>query len=337
MSTLVLGTVAAQDAPPIPGNVPAAPAAEEAGDDSAFKTPEERRNYALGFFLANQLKRQGESEKTNLDEVEAGLNSVLNGKTSADFVSGASLGSMLQRDELKVDPKLLLAAMREAMTGGKPKLSENGLRNEMQVIQQEAMQRRQEKAKIEGEANLKEATAFLEKNAKADGITTTPSGLQFKMVSPGKGEKAKPDELVMVNFIGTTHNGKEFDRTQPGQPRPMPQTQPKGWQEAMQMMEIGSKYQFWIPPALGYGESGRPPAIRPNVVLIYEVELVGTQPAPALRGLGGNPPATGTTPPVAIPGAGPKRAPISATTPPVSVDIPEQPTPQKPKTPAKAK
>lgn len=328
--TLALGSVLAQDAPPAPPAPPGAlpggaSAADAAADAAAFQTPEEQRNYALGFFLANQLKRQGDADKTNLDEVEAGLKSGLSGTTTADFVSGASLATMLKRDELKVDAAQLMAALRDAMAGKKSKLSESGLRNEMQVVQQEAMQRRQEKTKLEAEANLKEANDFLEKNAKAEGVTTTPSGLQYKKLSDGKGEKANPEEMVLVNFVGTLAGGKEFDRTPDGQPRAMPQSQPNGWQEAMQIMDIGSKYTFWLPPALAYGETGRLPAVRPNAVVIYEVELVGTQPAPPPRTL--NPGAA--TPPIAVPG--PKRVPISATTPPVSIDIPEKAPADKPK------
>ena len=293
---------------------------DDAADSTNFKTAEERRNYALGIFMANQLKR-GE-DKPNLDEVEAGLKAVLSGEKSSDYVNGASLGNMLKRDELKVDVAQLMAAVRDGMSGAKSKLSENGMRNEMQLVQQEALQRRQEKAKIEGEQNMKDATAFLEKNATAEGVTTTPTGLQFKVIKPGKGEKPKADEYVSVNYIARLKDGKEFERSPEGQPRALPQTLNKGWEEAMKMMEVGSKYQFWLPPALAYGEAGRPPQVKPNALISYEVELVGTQPAPTPQV---NP--AMTTPPISIPGAvqpKPNRQPISATTPPVSIDIPQK-------------
>lgn len=330
---VALPAARAQDAPPVPRGsaAPAATPVEDNADADAFATPEERRNYALGIFLANQLRRQPNADKANLEEVEAGLKAGLAGTLSSDFVNGASLAGMLRQDDLKVDVEQLIAAVRDAMSGGKQKLSENGLRNEMQLVQQEVMQRRQEKTKLDGEANLKASTEFLEANAKAEGVTTTPSGLQYKKISDGQGEKAKPDEMVLVNFSASVANGREFDKSQPGQPRPMPQAQTKGWQEAMQIMDIGSKYQFWIPPALGFGENGKLPQIKPNVVLVYEVELVGTAPAPAPRIQ--NP--TAATQPIAIPGGtpaapGPKRTPISATTPPVSIDIPQKPAGEKP-------
>lgn len=335
LSTLAFGAIHAQQAPapqPNAGGPPAALGAnpEDPADAAAFKTPEERRSYALGVFLANQIKRSDDgSTKINLDEVEAGVKAGLSGEKSSDFVTGANLANMLVRDGIKVDQAILLSSMRENVGNGKSKLTENGLRNEMQTIQQEAMQRRQEKAKIEGEQNLKDATTFLEKNAKSEGVTTTPTGLQFKVLKKGEGAKPKEGELVSVNFVGMLGNGKEFDRSPAGQPRILPQTLNKGWQEAMQMMEIGSKYQLWVPPALGFGETGRPPLIKPNALLSYEVELVATQAAPV------NPQMNQgvSTPPISIPGTprpDPNRKPISATTPPVSIEIPPQkpaPTP----------
>lgn len=338
LTTLALSPIHAQaqaQAPPAPPAPPINPAipADEPSDEDQFKTPEERRNYALGTFLANQLRRQPNAGKADLDQVEAGFKAGLAGTTTSDFISGASLAAMLKQDELKVDPEQLMAALREIMAGGKPRLSENGLRNEMQIVQQEVMQRRQEKTKLEGEANLKIAEEFMQKNAQADGVVTTPSGLQYKKISDGKGEKANPEDMVMVNFVASIAGDREFDKTQPGKPRSMPQSQPKGWQEAMQIMDIGSKYQFWIPPTLGFGEMGKPPQIKPNVVLVYEVELVGTAPAPPPPSRPQNPGAS--TPPVAIPGGVPgappvKRNPISATTPPVSIDIPQKPATEKP-------
>jgi FKBP-type peptidyl-prolyl cis-trans isomerase len=300
-----------------------APAADPA-DATAFKTAEERRNYALGVFMGNQLKNMDNGAgKLNLEEVEAGFKSVLAGEKSTDFVSGAQLAAMLKRDDLKVDLAQLIAAVKETINGSKPKLSEGGLRTEMQGIQQEVTAKHQEKARQEGENNAKEATAFLEKNSKEDGVTTTPSGLQFKVLKKADGAKPKPEEMVTVNYTGTLADGKEFESSPEGTPRSLPQSMTKGWQEAMAMMEVGSKYKFWLPPSLAYGEAGRPPKVRPNVMVAYEVELVGTQASPPQQAAPGM-----ATPPVSIPGAQPppaNRQPISATTPPVSIDIPAKP------------
>ncbi len=304
--------------------------AADPNDATAFKTPEERRNYALGVFMGNQLKRQDDgTAKVDLAEVEAGFKAVLAGEKSADFVSGAQLANMLKKDELKVDLAQLMVAMKEALNGDKAKLSEGGLRNEMQAIQQEVTAKRQEKVRLEGETNAKEAAAFLESNSKAEGVTTTPTGLQFKVLKKAEGAKPQAGEMVSVNYVATLATGKEFERSPEGAPRTLPQTMTKGWQEAMAMMEVGSKYKFWMAPAIAYGEAGRPPQVRPNSVVIYEVELVGTQADPVQPT---NP--VMATPPVSIPGAVPppaNRQPISATTPPVSIDIPARPAKDQPK------
>lgn len=323
------GAPGVQMIPGGPGGAQPQPPAPDPNDEKAFKTPEERRNYALGVFMGNQLKRQEDGGKLDLAEVEAGFKAVLAGEKSSDFVNGAQMANMLKRDDLKVDLAQLMVALKETLNGDKPKLSEGGLRNEMQAVQQEVTAKRQEKTRLEGEANAKEAAAFMEKNSKTEGVTTTPTGLQFKVLKKAEGAKPKADEMVSVNYVATLASGKEFERSPEGAPRTLPQTMTKGWQEAMGMMEVGSKYQFWMPPALAYGEAGRPPQVRPNSVVIYEVELVGTQAAPAPQAGPGM-----ATPPVAIPGAVPpptNRQPISATTPPVSIDIPAKPGKEVPK------
>jgi FKBP-type peptidyl-prolyl cis-trans isomerase len=303
-------------------------AAPDPADATAFKTAEERRNYALGVFMGNQLKRMDDgSTKTNLAEVEAGFKAVMAGDKSSDFVNGAQLANMLKKDDLKVDIAQLMAALKETLNGDKPKLSEGGMRAEMNGVQQEVTSRRQEKARQEGEVNQKEAAAFLEQNSKVEGVTTMPSGLQYKVIKKAEGVKPKADEMVTVNYVATLADGKEFERSPEGTPRTVPQSMTKGWQEAMAMMEIGSTYKFWMPPVLAYGEAGRPPQIRPNSLVIYQVELVGTQAAPAQAVSPGM-----ATPPISIPGAVPppaNRQPISATTPPVSIDIPAKPAPEK--------
>lgn len=257
----VVGKPPAPATPPVFPTPPAAPQLDPA-DAAAFKTPEERRNYALGAFLAMQLENSGEpNSKPNLEEVEAGLKAGLSGEKSPSFMTGANIGTNLRRDDIKVDLPQVMAALSEVLKGGPPKLSQQGMQIEMRQIQEQIRARQMEKMKAEGVTNLKDASAFLEKNGKADGVTTTPTGLQFKVLKSAKGEKPVQGQSVKVNFVSTLLNGKEIDRTPPDKPRVMPQMGTKGWAEAIGMMETGSKYQFWIPPALGYGENGQPPKI----------------------------------------------------------------------------
>lgn len=125
-------------------------------------------------------------------------------------------------------------------------------------------------------ATASAAEKFLAANAKADGVHVTPSGLQYKVLSAGAGESPTAADEVLVNYRGTHLDGTEFDssvaRGRPAQFRVGGVI--KGWQEGLQLMKPGARYMLWVPPALGYGESGRPPKIAPNELLIFEVELL---------------------------------------------------------------
>ncbi len=129
------------------------------------------------------------------------------------------------------------------------------------------------------EKNRKEGEAFLEANKNKEGVVTLPSGLQYKIMTEGKGKKPAVDDRVVCHYRGTFINGTEFDSSFK---RNQPSTFPvngviKGWTEALQLMPVGSKWQLFIPYNLAYGEKGRPPLIEPCTMLIFEVELIAIQ------------------------------------------------------------
>ncbi len=127
------------------------------------------------------------------------------------------------------------------------------------------------------ERNLEASIAFLAENAKKDGVTTTESGLQYQVLEQGDGDGAKPaaTDTVKVHYAGTLINGTEFDSSYArGEPIEFPLNGViKGWTEGVQLMSVGDKYRFFIPPELGYGPGGSGP-IGPNEALIFEVELI---------------------------------------------------------------
>ncbi|KRB82516.1 peptidylprolyl isomerase [Sphingomonas sp. Root710] len=124
---------------------------------------------------------------------------------------------------------------------------------------------------------------FLAANAKDGGVVQTPSGLQYKVLREGNGPKPGPADIVLVNYDGKLLSGETFDSTKTdGKPRAMPigGTIP-GWTEGLQLMSKGSKYRFWMPPALAYGEHGAGNGvIPPNAVITFDVELLEIAPAP---------------------------------------------------------
>ncbi|MDR3189165.1 MAG: FKBP-type peptidyl-prolyl cis-trans isomerase [Prevotellaceae bacterium] len=123
--------------------------------------------------------------------------------------------------------------------------------------------------------NLKEGQEFLEKNKGEEGVITTESGLQYKVITQGEGPKPAETDEVEVNYRGTLLSGDEFDSSyERGQPAKFKLNQViKGWTEGLQLVNEGSKVQFWIPSELAYGEQGGG-RIEPNSTLIFEVELL---------------------------------------------------------------
>jgi FKBP-type peptidyl-prolyl cis-trans isomerase len=126
------------------------------------------------------------------------------------------------------------------------------------------------------QANISEGEKFLAENAKKPGVTTTASGLQYEVLKPGAGAKPTPSNQVTVHYVGTLLNGKEFDSSvRRGEPATFGVTQViQGWVEGLQLMPLGSKYKFYIPANLAYGERGAGGDIPPYATLIFEVELI---------------------------------------------------------------
>ncbi|MDH8702429.1 FKBP-type peptidyl-prolyl cis-trans isomerase FklB [Dysgonomonadaceae bacterium PH5-43] len=135
--------------------------------------------------------------------------------------------------------------------------------------------RRQSLEKNNAEAKAENA-AFLEKNAKEEGVVTLPSGLQYKVISEGKGAKPAATDEVTVHYHGTTIKGEVFDSSvDRGEPATFPLNAViPGWTEGLQLMPVGSKYMFYIPYDLAYGAEGRGGLITPFATLVFEVELL---------------------------------------------------------------
>jgi FKBP-type peptidyl-prolyl cis-trans isomerase len=135
-------------------------------------------------------------------------------------------------------------------------------------------------APVMADANLKKGEAFLTENATKEGVKTTASGLQYKVLQEGTGKSPKATDTVVVHYKGTLLNGKEFDsshkRRKPAE-FPLNRVIP-GWTEGVQLMKEGAKYQFTIPSKLAYGERGTPGGpIPPNSTLVFEIELIAVK------------------------------------------------------------
>jgi FKBP-type peptidyl-prolyl cis-trans isomerase FklB len=200
-------------------------------------------------------------------------------KDKFSYALGMNMGSNLHRQEVEVDPAIMLQGMKDAMAGGKMLLTEDEAKTVLMDAQNQLRKKQQEKTQAMGEENKKEGEAFLAANKSKEGVVTLPSGLQYKIVTPGTGPKPTAADTVVCNYRGTLIDGKEFDSSyKRGQPATFPVGRViKGWTEALPLMPVGSKWQLFIPSDLAYADHGAGPDIGPNATLIFEVELLSIQ------------------------------------------------------------
>src|ERR1700759_3755918 len=189
------------------------------------------------------------------------------------YAIGLNVGKSLHRDDIDVDPKFVLQGLQDAMGGGAVLLPDDQIKTVMTDLQTQVRQKQEEKRLAMAETNKKDGAAFLAANASKPGVVTLPSGLQYKILTPGTGPKPTASDSVVCNYRGTLLDNTEFDSSyKRGQPATFAVGQViKGWTEALQLMPVGSKWQLFIPPDLAYGERGQGPDIGPNATLIFEV------------------------------------------------------------------
>mgnify|MGYP001545826737 CR=1 FL=1 len=200
-------------------------------------------------------------------------------KTEKDKVSyaiGMQMAAQLQEIKGDVDSVVIARAIATGLSGGKPLMTVPEAQATLKQFGQELRARQSAQAQKAGQANLTAGAAFLSANAKKPGVKTTPSGLQYQIVHQGTGPKPKATDTVKVNYSGSTLDGKVFDSSAAhGGPAEFTVNGViPGWTEGLQLMGVGSKYVFWIPGNLAYGEKGAGEEIGPNATLKFEVELV---------------------------------------------------------------
>jgi FKBP-type peptidyl-prolyl cis-trans isomerase FkpA len=198
---------------------------------------------------------------------------------SASYAVGMSMGRQLQevKDDISVDQ--VVQGIRDLLESDTARLTPMDAQRVMQAYGQEVQERQQQARALEADSNLARGAAYRAENARQVGVQTTPSGLQYEVLTAAEGPKPTPESVVRVHYRGTLIDGKEFDKSDPngeGVSFSLGQVIP-GWTEAIQLMSVGSKYRFVLPPDIAYGEMGSPPDIGPNATLIFEVELLGIE------------------------------------------------------------
>jgi len=204
--------------------------------------------------------------KTSLEE----------GKEEVSYALGLNIGASIKQLDADVDLDILVQAIRDTLEDRGSLLNESEFRKVLTDFQRDVRLERNKKRQAKAGENLKEGKEFLEANKNKEGVVTTASGLQYKVLVQGDGPKPKADDKVKVHYRGTLIDGTEFDSSYK---RGAPVTFPvkgviKGWTEALQLMNVGSKYELYVPSDLAYGSRGTGGDIGPNATLIFEVELL---------------------------------------------------------------
>jgi FKBP-type peptidyl-prolyl cis-trans isomerase FklB len=250
-------------------------------------------------------------------------------KDKTSYAIGLSVGKSLAKDSIDVDIAVLLRGLKDALANGKVLMTDDEIKATMIALQTDLRKRQAEQAQIAADRNKKDGDAFLAANKALDGVVTLPSGLQYKILTEGSGPKPTASDTVVCNYKGTLLDNTEFDSSyKRGQPATFPVSGViKGWTEALQLMPVGSKWQLFLPPDLGYGPGGNPRGgIGPNSTLVFEVELLSIQPKPEAAAAPPTPAATSALPstptpaaasPAPAPSAAPKPAPAPVPAPPV--------------------
>lgn len=232
---------------------------------------------ASSLFVACAKKEVGATE--GAPKAAAAIGGLTTDAEKFGYAIGVDLGKSLQPVKDDVDVKALKEGLDDAVSGKTPKL-DDAQREEVKMTVAKKLQEKQvaEREKQAGKAKT-DGEKFLVENGKKAGVKTTASGLQYEVITEGKGAHPKASDQVTVHYKGTLLNGEEFDSSYS---RNQPVTFPlgnviPGWTEGVQLMTPGSKYKFYIPSALGYGERGAGVKIGPNETLVFEVELLSIE------------------------------------------------------------
>lgn len=192
------------------------------------------------------------------------------------YALGMNIGQNMKMQQLEIDPDQVAAGLLAAYKGESTLLSDEEMTQILMAFQQQMQQREMQLMAAESARNIEASRVYLEENSRQEGVVTTESGLQYKILDEGKGTSPQPDSTVDVHYRGTLVDGTEFDSSYSrGEPATFPVGNViPGWTEALQMMKEGAKWEITVPAELAYAEQGAPPVIPPNAALIFEVELL---------------------------------------------------------------
>lgn len=224
---------------------------------------------AAAVLAGSVTQAQAPAAKLNLDDP----------KVRVSYALGLNIGQGMKAQGVEIDMAALARGLGDALSGGKALLTEAQMVEVLENLQRDMMAKEEASAKKVGAANQAEGDAFLAANAKKEGVKTTKSGLQYKVVKAGSGPKPTAADTVQTHYEGRLIDGTVFDSSyKRGEPATFPvKGVIPGWTEALQLMTVGSKWQLYIPAKLAYGPRGAGDKIGPNATLIFDIELLAIE------------------------------------------------------------
>jgi FKBP-type peptidyl-prolyl cis-trans isomerase len=206
-------------------------------------------------------------------------------KDKASYALGMNIGENLKKQSDVLDAAIVQRALKDTLSGNKMLMTDEEVKAQLMALQMTMRKKQEAEVQQMAETNKKQGDEFLAENKTKAGVVTTPSGLQYKILTEGTGPKPAATDSVVCNYKGTLLDGTEFDSSaKHGGPATFPVNGViKGWTEALQLMPVGSKWQLFVPSELAYGQRGAGGGIAPNSTLIFEVELVSIKSSDAVQ------------------------------------------------------
>jgi FKBP-type peptidyl-prolyl cis-trans isomerase len=193
----------------------------------------------------------------------------------ASYGIGLQMGGSLAPAKGRVDMPAFMKGVEDALAGTEPALADSVVQAAIQAFSQSIMEAQQKERTELGDKNRTEGEKYLAENGAKAGVTTTASGLQYEVLTQGNGPKPAPEQQVRLHYKGTLLDGKEFDSSYGKEPVVFPVSGLiPGFSEALQLMNVGSKFRVVIPGDIAYGPSGAGEDIGPNATLVFEIELL---------------------------------------------------------------
>ncbi len=202
-------------------------------------------------------------------------------KEKISYAIGVDLGANFKAQNIDIDAATLQRGLNDMLSGGKLVMTKEQVAATLMAFQKNMMAKQKMVFDAANAKNLQAGVAFLAANKTKPGVVTTASGLQYKVVTMGKGAIPKDNDTVTVDYQGTFINGQTFDSSyQRGKPVTFPVSEViPGWTEVLKLMKTGETAEVYVPANLAYGERGMGNVIGPNQTLIFKIHLIAVKKA----------------------------------------------------------